>query len=87
MPWLKYELCHAWGYSEPEYLEFVDDVDEAMEEIRAQTDMLRSPRFEILHELPIDVLQRKIGEAEAAAKGWARQVDRLRAQLALRQSS
>lgn len=79
MPWLKYEICYAYGYAPPEYVELLSlAVDERKREIReAEGDGLREPRWEVIDALPPEVLEEKVLQAERSIQGLVAYRDRL----------
>lgn len=87
--WLKYQLCHAHGYGAAEYVE-VNDVFGAEEmkcEIRVnEADGIREPRWELLDELPIDVLRSKVNYAQRQVAADIARLDSLGEQLAKRET-
>lgn len=87
MPWLKYQHCYAHGYGPVEYIEFTadDQLDDLKYEIRnsydSDRDGIREPKWEVLDELPIEVLREKVIEAESHFKSTQSHLTRLRLML------
>jgi len=87
MPWLKYEICYKHGYAKPEYVEIDPryDLDDLKNEIKfgpdGDPDGIREPRWEVVEELPLDVLIAKVNEAEHAFESAKNHVIRMRNML------
>lgn len=81
MAWLKYQASYAHGHGPAEYVEFnLDDEAEYMkDEIRGT--LIREPKFEILDQLPVEVLAAKVRHAHAMMSSWLNQHNRLNKQL------
>lgn len=78
--WLKYEESHAAGYYPAVYVEF--DPLGAVEDLKAEIiaaayDGVRTPRFEILENLPPEVLEQKIKYAEEQLCHWVNEYNHL----------
>jgi hypothetical protein len=83
MTWLKYQVSYACGLGLAEYVEVADygTVEEAKNEIIAEHyDGIRMPHFEVLEELPPEVLEEKIREATMKRDAWHWTMNRLIAQ-------
>lgn len=84
MPWLQYELCHAYGYSLVAYVEIIGegvsehDVQEWV--IDTHSDGMRRPRFTVLEHLPPKVLEERIKQCETERDGLTEEIMRLKSQ-------
>ncbi len=65
MKWLKYELCYAEGYGDPEYIYVGNASDDAILEIlwsarNEQMDNIREPKWSVIDKPPVKVIEDKI---------------------------